>query len=260
VSGTLLVVAGIFVREGRVLLARRPAGGRYPGLWELPGGKVDPDESPEDALVREWEEEIGVTPLGPVPHRFARDGDVTLLFFRVRALLGEPRPKACPAIRWSGAAEARLLAMPPADAPVVERLAGDGDGVFCDTADADAPALLTAAREMQPFIEGSEGLMPGQVVRFRKRGFRGLPFVEGVLVTTPSGPRAFENLCPHVPITLDRVHDNIVSPDGRQLVCQNHGAFFELPTGLCVAGPCEGDALREIPIEPAGAGWAVIVG
>ena len=86
-SGTLLVVAGIFVREGRLLLARRPASGRYPGLWEFPGGKVGPDESPEEALVREWEEEIGVTPLGPVPYSFARDGDVTLLFFRVRAKL-----------------------------------------------------------------------------------------------------------------------------------------------------------------------------
>jgi len=116
VSGTLLVVAGIYVREGRLLLARRPPGGRYPGLWEFPGGKVREDETPEDALVREWIEELDATPAGPVPDGFARDGDVTLLFFRVRGLLGEPRPKGCAAVRWCGAVEAGLLAMPPADA------------------------------------------------------------------------------------------------------------------------------------------------
>jgi 8-oxo-dGTP diphosphatase len=254
----LLVVAGIFVREGRLLLARRPANGRYPGLWELPGGKVEPDESPEEALVREWKEELGVTPLGEVPDSFGRDGKVVLLFFLIRALRGRPRARGCPAIRWSIADEARLLAMPPADAAVVARLAAGGC-VFRDTADGKSPALLATSQERSPFIKGSENLTPGRVVKFRKQGLKGFPFVEGVLVATPSGPRAFENLCPHVPIALDRIHDDISSPDGRHLVCQNHAALFELPTGRCVTGPCEGDSLREIPIEPAGKGWAVVV-
>ncbi len=257
-TSTLLVVAGVFVREGRVLLARRPEGGSYPGLWEFPGGKVGAGELPEDALVREWEEELGATPLGPLPDGFERDGDTTLLFFRIRALLGEPEAKGCPAFRWCAGREARLLAMPPADARVVARLAAEG-GELQDTADPETAALLAAGRERRPFIEGSEELLPGQVVRFRKQARRGTPVVEGVLVATPAGPRAYENLCPHVPIPLDRVHDDIVSPDGRQLVCQNHGAVFDLPSGLCVAGPCAGESLREIPLVPEGRGWAVAV-
>lgn len=254
--GTVLVVAGIFVRGGLLLLARRPPGGRYPGLWEFPGGKVHEGETPEDALVREWQEELDVTPAGLLPDGFARDGGVTLLFFHVRALLGSPRAKGCAAVRWCPAPEARLLAMPPADVLALGRL-DRGDRGFDDTEGPETPAFLEAARERTPFIPGSEGLAPGQVVTFRKQGLPGCHFFEGVLVDTLAGPRAFENLCPHVPIPLDRIHDTIVSADGRHLVCQNHGALFELPSGRCVSGPCEGDSLREIPIERSGGGWAV---
>ena len=255
-SGTILVVAGIFVRKGRLLLAQRPPGGRYPGLWEFPGGKVHEEESPEEAIVREWDEELDALPAGLLPDGFARDGDVTLLFFQVRALLGEPRAKGSAAVRWCGASEARLLAMPPADVGALARIA-DGAGEFRDTESPETPALLDSARERSPFIPGSDGLAPGRVVTFRKQGLKGFPCVDGVLVETPSGPRAFENLCPHVPIPLDRTHDGIVSADGRHLVCQNHGALFELPSGRCVSGPCEGDSLRAIPIERSGGGWAV---
>ncbi|MFI5180284.1 MAG: NUDIX domain-containing protein [Thermoanaerobaculia bacterium] len=257
-SGTILVVAGIFAKGGRLLLTQRPPGGRYPGLWELPGGKVHENETPEDALVREWQEELDVTPAGLVPDGFSRDGDVILLFFRVRALLGEPRPKGCAAVRWCKAPEARLLAMPPADTGTLARLDGDERG-FSDTEGPETPALLEAARERSAFIPGSEALAPGRAVAFRKQGLPGCPVLEGILVDTPSGPRAFENLCPHVPIPLDQIHDGIVSADGRHLVCQNHGALFELPSGRCVSGPCEGDMLREILIEPSGGGWALAI-
>ncbi|HUM02697.1 MAG TPA: NUDIX domain-containing protein [Thermoanaerobaculia bacterium] len=257
-SGTLLVVAGIFVRDGRLLLSQRLPGGRYPGLWEFPGGKVQGGETPEEALVREWGEELDATPAGLEPDGFARDGDVTLLFFRVRALLGDPRPKGCAAVRWCDAAEARLLAMPPADGALAARLA-EGPGGFRDSGGPETPALLAAARERRPFIPGSAALAPGRVVTFRKHGLPGCPFLDGLLVATSEGPRAFENLCPHVPIPLDRIHGELVSPDGRHLVCQNHGARFDLPSGRCVAGPCEGEALRAIPIEASGDGWAVAI-
>jgi 8-oxo-dGTP diphosphatase len=257
VSPPLLVVAGIFVRDGRLLLARRPQGAPHAGLWELPGGKLRPGESPEEALAREWLEELDVLPAGLVPDGFARDGDVVLLIYRVRALLGDPRPRQCEAVRWCRSDEALLLAMPPADRPVVERLAEDGR--FRDTEDAGTPALLDEARERLPYIDGSDTLSPGEALRFRKQGVGKRPFLEGVLVATPSGPRAYENLCPHVPIPLDRIHDDIVSANGRHLVCQNHRALFELPSGRCVSGPCEGEVLREIPIERAGGGWAVAV-
>ncbi len=147
--------------------------------------------------------------------------------------------------------------MPPADAPVLARLLAEGGGAFRDTADAETPRVLAEALERDPFIEGSGTLAAGQVLKFRKQGLRGRPFVEGLLVATPAGPRAFENLCPHVPIPLDRIHDDIVSADGRTLVCQNHAALFDLATGHCVSGPCEGDSLREIPLVRSGDGWAV---
>lgn len=255
-NGPLLVVAGIFVRQGRLLLAQRPPGGRYPGLWEFPGGKVHPGETPEEALAREWTEELDATPAGLVPDGFGRDGDVILLFYRVRALLGEPRPKGTAAVRWCGAPEARLLAMPPADVAALGRLAPGTSG-FPDTEGPETPALLDAARERSPFIPGSASLAPGRVVNFRKQGLPGYPFLEGLLVATASGPVAFENLCPHVPIPLDRIPGELLSRDGRLLVCQNHGALFELPTGRCISGPCAGDALRAVPIEPSGDGWAV---
>ena len=133
----LLVVGGIYVREGRLLLAKRPEGGACPGLWELPGGKVEPGESAPAALVREWREELGVEVLESEPFSFAveerRDGPLTLLLFRVRALAGEPRPLHAPSLRWSLADEALLLATPPADAPVLRRLAAEGGGRFLDT-------------------------------------------------------------------------------------------------------------------------------
>lgn len=142
-SGTILVVAGIFVRGGRLLLAQRLPGGRYPGLWEFPGGKVHESESPEEALAREWDEELDATPANLLPDGFARDGDVTLLFFRVRALLGEPRPKGCAAVRWFDAAEARRLAMPPADLGALARLP-EGERGFHDT---ESPGILIEPSE-----------------------------------------------------------------------------------------------------------------
>ncbi len=67
----LLVAAGILVRDGRVLLSRRPAGAHLAGLWEFPGGKVEPGESPEAALVRELREELGLEISRFRPFRFA---------------------------------------------------------------------------------------------------------------------------------------------------------------------------------------------
>lgn len=289
--GTALVVAGIHVVGGRVLLARRRAGQDYPGLWEFPGGKVEPDETPEQALAREWQEEMGVTPLAPVPYSFWTNSpgrmtsfsptpipihlskqvpspvvpsspkqisSLTLLFFKVQALLGEPRAVGCDAVRRCEAAEARLLATPPADAPVLERLAAEGGGAFLDTEGPGAEAIRSAALERIPFIEGSESLSEGSVVKFRKQDLPGRPFMEGILVTTSAGSRAFENLCPHVPIPLDRFGDDaVLTPDGRYLACHNHGALFEPETGRCVSGPCEGDSLRAIPLRREGGGWAV---
>lgn len=133
-KGTLLVVAGALVREGRLLLTRRPEGGPHPGAWELPGGKVELDETPGQALTREWREELGVEVDEVEPWAFASgapDGrHVTLLVFRVGRLRGEPSPLGVAEVRWATPAEAALLPLLPVDRPLVDRLAHAGGGLF----------------------------------------------------------------------------------------------------------------------------------
>ncbi len=125
---TVLVAAGVIEREGRILAARRKQGSHLEGHWEFPGGKIEPDESPEECLVRELEEEIGVRVrpreiLEVVFHRYP-EKSVLLLFYRCDLVEGEPRPLDCGEVRWVARAELPSLDWAPADIPFVERLAG----------------------------------------------------------------------------------------------------------------------------------------
>ena len=268
--GTLLVVAGVFVREGRLLLARRPAGRAWAGLWEFPGGKVEPGETPEDALVREWREEMDVTPVALEPWRFetvagaAPGGSsqhVTLLFLRVGGLAGEPRAAGVDAVRFSPAPEARLLPTPPADAAALRHLLDESSGsTFADTESDEGREQVRALATRSPFIENSESLPSLRAFAFRKPRSDGNGTVSGILVATPDGARAFRNLCPHVAIPLDRGGEPLLTADGAFLVCRNHGALFDLEDGLCVAGPCEGESLVPLPLVRSGAGWALDAG
>ena len=83
-----------------------------------------------------------------------------------------------------------------------------------------------------------------------------MPYI-GILVGTRRGARAFRNLCPHVPIPLDRARDEIVEPNGRRLCCSMHGALFDPVTGLCTHGPCAGERLQPLPLRRDGDGWAL---
>ena len=153
-NGTRLVVAGILVREGKLLLSRRPDGGAWPGLWELPGGKVEDGESPEEALVREWREELRVTPVAVSPYHFETvDGPVpggarqhlTLLFYKVEGIVGVPRAVGVGAVRFATAGEARLLPTPPGDDATLRRLLEEAEGdAFVDT---ETKAGLSLVRE-----------------------------------------------------------------------------------------------------------------
>jgi 8-oxo-dGTP diphosphatase len=257
----ILVAAGIAVRDGRLLLLRRPDDGPCPGLWEFPGGKVESGETPFDALVREWAEEVGVMVAGAEPFSFATGEasgrPLVLLFYKVTAFSGEAAALLRgSSLRWSPAEEAALLSMPAPDAPVLASLIQEGNGAFLDTDGPDAQRLIAGARELDPFIDGSEKLPASRIVFFTKRPLRGAPPLSGVLIAVDGEVRAWENLCPHVPIRLDRPGEKVLL-DAGTIVCQQHGAAFDAGTGLCTAGPCSGDFLRPVPILAARGGWAI---
>ena len=125
----MTVVAAALVDEsGRVLLQRRAPGRAMAGLWEFPGGKVEPDELPEAALVRELGEELGiqVEPDALAPACFASapvaGRHMILLLYLCRSWRGEPRPLDASALKWLSPAAMDPGEMPPADRPLVELL------------------------------------------------------------------------------------------------------------------------------------------
>ncbi|MGH9868749.1 MAG: (deoxy)nucleoside triphosphate pyrophosphohydrolase [Candidatus Polarisedimenticolia bacterium] len=122
----LLVVAAVVIRDGRVLLARRPGGVHLEGHWEFPGGKVEPGEAPHDALVREIHEELGVgaSVLGPFAFNdHAYDDRHVLLLTYLVTLEDEPRPLGCAELGWFTAGQVAALRTPPADVPIFAKLA-----------------------------------------------------------------------------------------------------------------------------------------
>jgi 8-oxo-dGTP diphosphatase len=124
----LPVVAAALVRDdGRVLLARRPAGKPLAGLWEFPGGKVEPGETPENALARELHEELGIAIDAPEPLTFVSEPlggrHLLLLLYVVRRWTGVPAPLAASELAWVAPGEMAALPMPRADRPLVDALA-----------------------------------------------------------------------------------------------------------------------------------------
>jgi 8-oxo-dGTP diphosphatase len=101
----LQVVAAVIQSDGKILVGQRMARQSHPLQWEFPGGKVEPGESPEQALARELEEELGITgAAGEIITRytFAYPGKdpIELIFFRVRQFSGEPRNLIFHDLRW----------------------------------------------------------------------------------------------------------------------------------------------------------------
>jgi 8-oxo-dGTP diphosphatase len=123
------VVAAALAQEGNeILLQQRAPGRAMAGLWEFPGGKVEAGELPEVALVRELREELGieVETADLVPACFASaplgERHMILLLYLCRRWQGNPRPLDAAALRWERPAAMHALAMPPADAPLVDLL------------------------------------------------------------------------------------------------------------------------------------------
>ena len=125
----LLVAACALVDiDGRVLLARRPEGKKMAGLWEFPGGKLNPGETPEAALIRELKEEIGIDVAAAclAPFAFAShdyEGFHLLMpLFVCRRWKGNPTPRENQTLAWVRAAKLSEYEMPPADKPLVPLL------------------------------------------------------------------------------------------------------------------------------------------
>jgi 8-oxo-dGTP diphosphatase len=122
----LLVVAVALVDvDGRVLVSERPAGKQLAGLWEFPGGKVEPGERPEQTLIRELAEELGIrveepclAPLTFASHAYP-DFHLLMPLYVCRRWTGTPRPMEGQALKWVRPKALRDLAMPPADAPLI---------------------------------------------------------------------------------------------------------------------------------------------
>ncbi len=123
-----VAAAALWDGEGRLLAAERPAGKPMAGLWEFPGGKIEPGETPEAALVRELAEELGIavaasdlTPLDFASHAYA-GFHLVMLLFGCRRWHGEPVGLQGQRLRWVTPAEFAALPMPAADVPLVARL------------------------------------------------------------------------------------------------------------------------------------------
>jgi mutator protein MutT len=121
-----VVAAAVIDARGRVLIAQRPAGKHLAGLWEFPGGKVEPGEARVDALRRELMEEIGIAiekprPLLRLKHRYSH-GEVLLDVWIVRRYRGEPRGLDGQALRWCSRSSLPTAGLLPADRPIIGAL------------------------------------------------------------------------------------------------------------------------------------------
>ena len=111
--------------RSRVLVQQRPEGKALAGLWEFPGGKVEPGEIPEAALIRELQEELGIDVqqacLAPACFASEALGDrhMILLLYICRKWQGLPRALEASAIKWVRPVDLHNLPMPPADKPLI---------------------------------------------------------------------------------------------------------------------------------------------
>ncbi len=125
----LLVVACALVdADRRVLIAQRPEGKAMAGLWEFPGGKVEAEETPEAAIIRELEEELGIStktaclaPLSFASHNY-ESFHLLMPLFVCRRWQGTPVAREHAALKWVRPQALRDYPMPPADEPLIAAL------------------------------------------------------------------------------------------------------------------------------------------
>ncbi len=124
----LVCAVALIDADGRVLMAKRPEGKTLAGLWEFPGGKVEQGERPEDALIRELKEELGINvehsclaPLTFASHSYP-DFHLLMPLFVCRRWKGIPQALEGQELKWVRAKDLRSMPMPPADLPLIPHL------------------------------------------------------------------------------------------------------------------------------------------
>jgi 8-oxo-dGTP diphosphatase len=124
----LVSAVALIDADGRVLLSQRPEGKPMAGLWEFPGGKVEDGETPEDALIREIDEELGINtkssclaPLSFASHAYD-DFHLLMMLYVCRRWQGTPAPRENNSLAWVRPQRLNDYPMPPADRPLVAML------------------------------------------------------------------------------------------------------------------------------------------
>ena len=124
-KSVLVSAVALIDPDGRVLIAQRPEGKAMAGLWEFPGGKVEPGETPEEALIREMQEELGIdtwasclAPLTFASHKYD-DFHLLMPLFVCRKWQGIPRSRENQALKWVRAQDLKNDPMPEADLPLI---------------------------------------------------------------------------------------------------------------------------------------------
>ncbi|MGN6517438.1 MAG: (deoxy)nucleoside triphosphate pyrophosphohydrolase [Rhizomicrobium sp.] len=125
---SLVVACALIDADGRVLIAQRPPGKAMAGLWEFPGGKIETGERPEDSLIRELKEELGITVREPclAPFTFAShsytDFHLLMPLYVCRRWEGTAQPLEHAALKWARPRDLTQYPMPAADLPLIPRL------------------------------------------------------------------------------------------------------------------------------------------
>lgn len=122
------VVAGVLLKDGKVLICQRTRHQTMPLKWEFPGGKIEPGEQPRDALRRELEEELGIDAqveeeVARIRHRYKTGNSVELRFYAVRQYEGEIENRIFRDVRWSARADLPAYDFLEADLSLVKDLA-----------------------------------------------------------------------------------------------------------------------------------------
>ena len=128
-SLVLVAACALLDPDRRVLITQRPPGKSMAGLWEFPGGKIEPGERPEETLIRELREELGIevqeaclAPLTFASHSYA-DFDLLMPLFVCRRWTGVPEAREGQILKWVAPHRLRTFPMPPADEPLIPVLA-----------------------------------------------------------------------------------------------------------------------------------------